>query len=580
MAAGFFVGVAGAVSGLAVASVGGVSAPAVPSAAAASPYRLTTSVVRRDVAVNSSAAQISCPLKTLRGGPAWVAVGGGVASGNGYAVGSTYPALDARGRAKVWSGSLRELPRFAALGGRPEQTVLTDVGNHGTFWHHRHHVYLPSPLLERRNPKGYSSVPMSVVCASVAPSTGPRLVTTVVSRDVPVDSGVAQIACPGASRAVGGGVVSSNGYAVGGSFPLLNSKGVPRGWSGILTELPRSTMLGGRPEQTVLTEVGNHGTFWHHRHHVYLPSPLLVGQSYKGYSSVRVYAVCATLQPAASPYRLTLSVATRDVPTNSGAAQIACAKGSNAVGGGVVGKTGFAVGSSLPVVDARGQATGWSGSLRELPKARPGGRLRVLTDVALRQSTIWHHRHGAYLPSSLLVGGVYRGYSSVRLYVVCASVGLGSSPLGGGTKTVVAPPKPPPPPATTTTAPPPPPPPTTTTTTAAPKLPDLVIRKFSLNTSTLTWNIVIRNDGDADAPASKTGLTQPKGTDERRIDTPPIKAGDSVTVTSQCEYGSVGEARARADAGNKIDEKDEDNNNASATGGLKGDDGVFRCRLP
>lgn len=189
--------------------------------------------------------------------------------------------------------------------------------------------------------------------------------------------------------------------------------------------------FGGRPEQTVLTESGLTATVWHHRHHVYLPSPLLVGQSYKGYSSVRMYAVCATLQPAASPYRLNLSVATRDVPTNSGAAQIACPQGSNAVGGGVVGKTGFAVGSSLPVVDARGQATGWSGTLRELPKATPVGRQRVLTDVALRPSTIWHHRHGAYLPSSLLVGGVYRGYSSVRLYVVCASVGLGSSPLGG-----------------------------------------------------------------------------------------------------------------------------------------------------
>ena len=133
-------------------------------------------------------------------------------------------------------------------------------------------------------------------------------------------------------------------------------------------------------------------------------------------------------------------------------------------------------------------------------------------------------------------------------------------------------------PVTTTTTPNPPP---TTTTTTEQQLPDLVVRKLSLDGSTLVWNIEIRNRGNGDAPASKTGLTQPTGSDERQIDTPPIKAGDSVTVTAQCPFGTIGKAKARADANNDVTESDEGNNNSDqVTGGIQGGDGESRCRFP
>jgi hypothetical protein len=206
IAAGFSVGIAAAVSALAVASVDGVAAPATPSAAVAGP-RLMTTVVRRDVPVNGGVARISCP-KTLRGGPSWVAVGGGVEGKNGYAVGGSYPVVDARGRAKSWAGTLTELPRVRPLGGRPEQGLTSDAGL-SSYWRHHHHAILPSALLVRGDYKGYSSVRMYVVCASLVPSGRPyRLVTTIRSRDVPVDSDVARISC---LKAVAGGVESSNG---------------------------------------------------------------------------------------------------------------------------------------------------------------------------------------------------------------------------------------------------------------------------------------------------------------------------------------------------------------------------------
>ena len=94
--------------------------------------------------------------------------------------------------------------------------------------------------------------------------------------------------------------------------------------------------------------------------------------------------------------------------------------------------------------------------------------------------------------------------------------------------------------------------------------------------STLVWNIEIRNRGNGDAPASKTGLTQPAGSEERRIDTPPIQAGDSVTVTAQCPFGTTGKATVRADAGSDVAESDEGNNTAESE--LSGVEG--RCRFP
>jgi subtilase family serine protease len=107
-----------------------------------------------------------------------------------------------------------------------------------------------------------------------------------------------------------------------------------------------------------------------------------------------------------------------------------------------------------------------------------------------------------------------------------------------------------------------------------------VVNKVSLNSSTLFWNIEIRNRGNGDAAASKTELNQPPGS-ERRIDTPPIKAGDTVTVTAECPYGSIGEATVRADADDDVAESDENNNTSDPVhGGIQGGDGKYRCRYP
>jgi hypothetical protein len=398
--------------------------PSPPPTTTTPSYRLVTTVVRRDVPVDGGVGRISCP-KSLRGGPSWLAVSGGVVDKTGYAVDRSSPAFNDRGTAKDWSAALTQMPPFGPLGGRPEQALTTDIAHTYGPTRHRHDVSLPSKLLVGGTYGNYSSLGMSVVCASIAPAGGPRLITTVATRDVPVDSDVARIGCPNAWRAVGGGVLGHTGYAVGGSFPWLNSSGQPRGWSGTLEELPHATPLGARPEQRVRTDVGNHGTFWHHRHDAYLPGSLLVGGPYKGYSSVRMYVVCAALEPEPSLYRLKMSVASRDVPS-SGVAQISCPTGSSAVGGGVVGKTGYAVGGSYPVVDARGQATGWAGTLTELPRVRPLGNGGTAEQTVLTEAANWgtflHHRHHILLPPNLLVGGGYKGYSSVRMYVVCASL--------------------------------------------------------------------------------------------------------------------------------------------------------------
>ena len=108
----------------------------------------------------------------MRNGPVWTAVSGGVVGDASYAVGATYPAFDARSLPMGWSGKLTELPRLMPIGGLPFQKLLTDTGNTGTYWHHRHHFLLPSSLLQSRVSKGYTSVRMYVVCASLVRESG------------------------------------------------------------------------------------------------------------------------------------------------------------------------------------------------------------------------------------------------------------------------------------------------------------------------------------------------------------------------------------------------------------------------
>lgn len=90
----------------------------------------------------------------------------------------------------------------------------------------------------------------------------------------------------------------------------------------------------------------------------------------------------------------------------------------------------------------------------------------------------------------------------------------------------------------------------------------------------LEWNIAVHNVGEADAGATRTALTQ--GATTTLLDTPPLAAGASATVKLTCPYGSLGDATAQADAQNAVDESNEDNNGASATG--QGTGG--RCRYP
>jgi hypothetical protein len=110
----------------------------------------------------------------------------------------------------------------------------------------------------------------------------------------------------------------------------------------------------------------------------------------------------------------------------------------------------------------------------------------------------------------------------------------------------------------------------------APKA-DLVIDRIYVDSARgWAWYIEVRNAGNASAPASRTGITQPDVA-ERLIDTPPLAAGESVTVTIECPYGSLGEATVRADATNGVDESNEANNER-ATDRQWGTNG--RCRYP
>jgi hypothetical protein len=108
-------------------------------------------------------------------------------------------------------------------------------------------------------------------------------------------------------------------------------------------------------------------------------------------------------------------------------------------------------------------------------------------------------------------------------------------------------------------------------------LPDLVIDRVFLTSDTgWEWNIVVRNTGLAAAGDSLTGLTQP-GLAEVLIKTPGLAPGESVTVKTECPYGSVDSATVRADATGVVVESDESNNGGGAEtgGGTSG-----RCRYP
>ena len=156
----------------------------------------------------------------------------------------------------------------------------------------------------------------------------------------------------------------------------------------------------------------------------------------------------------------------------------------------------------------------------------------------------------------------------------------GMAPIAPAPTRSVGPPPPPPPPppptttaatttAPTTTAPPPPPPPPAGE-------PDLVVDIIYLTVEAgWEWNIEVRNAGNADAPATRTGITQPN-LNEMLIETPELKPGQSVTVKTQCPYGSLGDATARADSTKVVDESNEDNNERSVSSlGTSG-----RCRYP
>jgi hypothetical protein len=59
------------------------------------------------------------------------------------------------------------------------------------------------------------------------------------------------------------------------------------------------------------------------------------------------------------------------------------------------------------------------------------------------------------------------------------------------------------------------------------------------------------------------------------LDTPPLAAGQRVTLKRECPYGQLGQATARADVTGIVDESDETNNETSGAGGTAG-----RCRYP
>jgi CARDB protein len=86
----------------------------------------------------------------------------------------------------------------------------------------------------------------------------------------------------------------------------------------------------------------------------------------------------------------------------------------------------------------------------------------------------------------------------------------------------------------------------------------------------------VKNAGNGDAGWSKLAISQPAGSAERFVDTPPIPAGSSTIVSADCPYGTVAQATIRVDSTNALAESNEDNNYFDT--GLRGTGG--RCRLP
>ncbi len=151
--------------------------------------------------------------------------------------------------------------------------------------------------------------------------------------------------------------------------------------------------------------------------------------------------------------------------------------------------------------------------------------------------------------------------------VEAKAVGPTPEPPGEAAPPPVEPPPPVPPPGPgPAPAPGPPLPP-------APRSDLVVDRVYLTNDPRWEWNVDVRNAGAGAAPASRTGLTSPAFDDT--LETPPLAAGQSVTLKRECPYGQLGQATARADVTGIVDESDETNNQASGSGGTAG-----RCRYP
>ena len=151
-----------------------ISPPSPPPPAATRGYRLVTTVSRAVVLVRGRVAQISCP-KGLGNVGRGVAVGGGVVGDQSYAVGSTYPVVDAQGRPTGWAGALTELPRVQLLPPELGGGIRTARALTGTAWDHRHSFSVPAGLLRSQTPQGYSEVSMYAVCTRLVPPPEPRV---------------------------------------------------------------------------------------------------------------------------------------------------------------------------------------------------------------------------------------------------------------------------------------------------------------------------------------------------------------------------------------------------------------------
>jgi hypothetical protein len=271
-------------------------------------------------------------------------------------------------------------------------------------------------------------------------ASGYRLVTSVRRAVVAVDNNrVGKIYCSqpfgkdaGRAFAVGGGVRGDQSYAVGGTFPVIDKLGRPTGWAGTLTELPRFQIytLGHADRPTTDRALA---WPWNHSHRLALPAGLLRQRTYRDYSTISMYVVCAHLERTASApsslaagYRLVATVRHGAVTATYGVARISCAQPFGkavgrvfALGGGVRGDQSYAVGETFPVFDPDGQPTGWAGALTEMPRFKTLLGERMTTDAALTR-TFWTHIHHFTMPTGLLQLRNDRDYSKVSMYVVCA----------------------------------------------------------------------------------------------------------------------------------------------------------------